>query len=120
MGVFALSIPLFLAFALPGGPPPQAVMPVMSSIEPASGRVGDTLVIHGEHLGRENVAALYLTDGKVDLKVPEIEQTPTTIRFKIPSGTKPGRLALMVLTKEADPKLIEQPVKITVESDTTN
>jgi len=34
---------------------------------------------------------------------------------KIPATTKPGRLALMVLTTGKVPKLIEQPVKVTIE-----
>jgi len=66
------------------------------------------------------VAGLYLTDGKVDIKVPIIEQTATSIKFRIPSEAKPGRLALMVLTKDKPPRLIEEPVKITVESETTS
>ena len=120
MGAFALSIPLLLVFAVPAGSPPvQGSMFIMSSVEPASGRVGDVLAIHGDNLGSDNVAALYLTDGKVDIKVPVIEQTATKLRFKIPPEAKPGRLGLMVLTKEAAPKLIEQPVKVTIESDTT-
>jgi hypothetical protein len=121
MGSLAFSIPLLLAFAALGGAPQvQGPMPMMNSVEPASGRVGDTLAIRGENLGSDNVAALYLTDGKVDIKVAIVEQTARTLRFKIPPEAKPGRLALMVLTREAAPRLIEQPVKITVESDTSN
>ncbi len=66
------------------------------------------------------MAALYLTDGKTDVKVPIIEQTGTSIKFRIPSEAKPGRLALMVLTKDKPPRLIEEPVKITVETETTS
>jgi hypothetical protein len=121
MGAFALSIPLLLALAVPaGGPPPQGSMPIMNSVDPVFGRAGDVLAIHGDHLGRDFVAALYLTDGKTDVKVAIVEQTATRLRFKIPSEAKPGRFALMVLTVEAVPKLIEQPVKITIEPDTTN
>jgi hypothetical protein len=93
---------------------------MMSSVEPNSGKAGDVLEIRGANLGADHVAALYLTDGKVDLKVPVIEQTATSIRFRIPPDVKPGRLALMVLTREASPKLIEEPVKITVEAETTS
>jgi hypothetical protein len=95
-------------------------MPLMNSVEPSSGRAGDVLLTQGANLGQDAVAGLYLTDGKTDLKVLIIEQTSTSIRFKIPLEAKPGRFALMVLTKEADPKLIEQPVKITVEPATTD
>ncbi len=93
---------------------------MMSSVEPTSGKAGDVLVVRGANLGADRVAAVYLTDGKLDFKVAVIEQTPTAIRFRIPPDAKPGRLALMVLTREASPKLVEEPVKITVEPETTS
>ena len=120
MGIPALWIPLLVALTLPANPQSQAAMPVMSSVEPASERVGDLLVVQWVNLGQDNVAALYLTDGKADIKVPIIEQTVTSIKFRIPSEAKPGRLALMVLTKDKNPRLIEEPVKITVEPETTS
>ena len=90
----------------------------MSSVEPASGRVGDVVSIKGVNLGQDSVAELYLTDGKSDVKASIIEQTSTSIKFKIPSDAKPGRFSLMVLTRGQNPKLIEQPVKIEVEAET--
>ena len=120
MRISLLSIPLLLAFALPPILQPQAGMPLISSVEPASGNVGDVLSIQGSNLGQDDVAALYLTDGKTDCKVLIVEQTSTSIRFKIPPDAKRGRFALMVLTKGADPKLIEQPVKVVVEAEATD
>ena len=38
------------------------------------------------------------------------------MKFKIPASVKPGRYSLMIRTKGADAKLLEQPVKLTVES----
>jgi hypothetical protein len=116
-----LSIPLLLvvAFALPPNLYCQAGLPMISTVDPASGKIGDVLMIQGANLGQDTVAGLYLTDGKTDVKVLITEQTPTSIRFRIPREAKPGRFALMVLTMGADPKLIEQPVKVTVESETT-
>jgi hypothetical protein len=93
---------------------------MMSSVDPGSGRVGDVLVIQGVNLGPESVAALYLTDDKGDVKVTIIQQTASSIRFKIPPEAKPGRFALMVLTSGKEPRLIEEPVKITVEPETTS
>ena len=61
------------------------------------------------------MAELFLTDGKNDLKVPIQEQTATNLKFKIPTAAKPGRFALMILTKGKEPKLIEQPVKVTID-----
>jgi len=76
-------------------------------------------MVQGVNLGLENVAALYLTDGKADTKVVIAEQTVTSIKFQIPPEAKVGRFALMVLTKGKDSKFIEEPVKITVESEGT-
>jgi hypothetical protein len=120
MGISTFLISLLVLPAAPAGPQPQAAMPIMSSVEPGSGRVGDLLVAQGTGLGQENVAALYLTDGKVDIGVPIVEQSATSIKFRIPPEAKPGRLALLVLTKDRPPRLIEEPVKITVEPETTS
>ena len=119
MRISVLSIPLLVAFALPSAAQNSTVMPTMSSVQPDSGKVGDVLTIRGDNLDREHVAALYLTDGKTDIKVSIIEQTGTSITFKIPPEATPGRRALMVLTKDKEPKLVEEPVKITVEPATT-
>ncbi len=93
----------------------QQTMPRMTNVEPGNGKVGDILTVSGENLDKAQVAELYLTDGKKDTKVEVTEQTPTSIKFKIPVKATPGRFALMVLTTGKEPKLIEQPVKVTVE-----
>ena len=108
----AALLALFLPIALSG----ESAMPQMSSVEPGSGVGGDVLAVTGEKLDQNNVAAVYLTDGKNDVKVVITEQTATSIKFRIPAGAKPGRFALMVLTSGKDPKLIEEPVKVTVEA----
>ena len=92
----------------------------MNSVEPDSGKVGDVLVAQGANFDRENVAALYLTDGKTDIKVAIIEQSATSIQFRIPPEAKPGRFALMVLTKGKDPKPVEEQVKVTIEPATAS
>lgn len=110
---FILPVILVVLFAQPLLP--QAAMPRMTSVEPANGKVGDLLTVAGENLEKKNVADLFLTDGKLDLKVAVTEQTPTAIKFKIPPKIAAGRYALMILTAGKEPKLIEQPVKVTVE-----
>jgi len=90
-------------------------MPKMATVEPSEGKAGDILTISGENLDKKSVAEIYLTDGKNDTKLPVMEQSPTAIKFKIPPEAKPGRFSLMLLTAGADPKLIEQPVKVTVQ-----
>lgn len=94
----------------------QTPMPRMISVEPTSGKVGDILTVTGENLEKTHVAEVFLTDGKNDLKVPVTEQAATTLKFRIPPNVKPGKWALMILTAGKDPKYIEQPVKVIVES----
>lgn len=89
--------------------------PRMKSVEPGNGKSGDELTVSGENLDTKFVKEVYLTDGKNDIKVQVTQQTAETIKLKIPTKVKPGRYSLMVLTAEKTPKLIEQPVKCTVE-----
>ncbi len=120
MRISLMSIPLLFAFAIPANPQSPSVMPLMSSVEPVSARGGDLVTVQGTNLGQDRVAELYLTDGKVDVKMEIVEQTATSIKFKLPVEAKPGRFALMILTRDQNPKLIEQPVKLTVEPQTTS
>jgi predicted solute-binding protein len=95
----------------------QSSMPRMVSCEPPNGKAGDVIAVTGENLTKDAVAKLYLTDGKDDkndVQVEIVEQTGTTIKFKIPAKAT-GRMALMILTGGKDGKLIEQPVKVQIE-----
>lgn len=87
----------------------------MTVVEPTNGKAGDILAVTGENLAKPPVEKVYLTDGKVDIEVQVTEQAATSIKFKIPAKAKPGRFSLMILTGGKDPRLIEQPVKVTVE-----
>ena len=106
---------LLTAFGLPAFLSADSPMPSMRLVEPTVAAAGDTVKVTGENLDRTNVAALYLTDGKNDIKVTIIEETANTILFKVPAKVETGRLALMVLTTGQNPKLIEEPVKVTIE-----
>ena len=112
-----VSVALVAAFAIAASVFAQQAMPRMTTVEPPNGKAGDVLTVSGENLEEANVAELFLTDGnpKNDLKVSITEQDPKSIKFKIPATAKQGRLALMLLTKGKEPKLIEQPVKVTIE-----
>jgi hypothetical protein len=96
----------FAAFAQQG-------MPRLQSCDPPNGKAGDQIVVTGENLTKDVVVKLFLTDDTNDFPVDIMEQTATTIKFKIPAKVKAGRLALMVETK--DRKQIVQPVKVTIE-----
>lgn len=93
----------------------QQAMPRMTTVEPANGKIGTVLTVNGENLQKEQVSKVYLTDGKNDVQVDVLEQAAKALKFKIPVKMKPGRFAIMLLTAGKDAKLIEQPVKVTVE-----
>jgi len=90
-------------------------MPRMSTVDPGTGKAGDEITVAGENLEKAQVSKVYLTDGKNDVLLDMTEQTATSIKFKIPTKANVGRFSLMLLTTGKDPKLIEQPVKLTVE-----
>ena len=92
-----------------------AAIPLLTAVEPGSGTYGDVFTVTGDHLDEATVAALYLTDGKNDIKLIIKEQAATSIKFQIPVGIPAGRFALMILTKGTNAKYIEEPVKVTIE-----
>src|SRR5712692_8600014 len=88
----------------------------ITSVDPLTAKAGDVVSANGEGMDPANVDQLYLTNGTDDIKVEMTEQTDKLIKFKVPTGVKAGRWALMVHVKSGNgPKLIEQPVKVTVE-----
>jgi hypothetical protein len=89
--------------------------PLMRTVAPDNARAGDTLTVTGEYLDKARVAAVYLTDGKVEFKMEVEEQTETTLKVKVPAEAKTGRLRLMVLTTGVEPQFLEQPVTVNIE-----
>jgi hypothetical protein len=112
--LLALSFLLLMATVLPATANAQA-FPRIVSVTPDTGQAGDQLTAEGENLDQGKIGDLYLTDGQKDYKTEIVEQTATSIRFTIPSTIGAGRFNLMVLTKEEQPRLIEQPVKVEVQ-----
>jgi hypothetical protein len=87
---------------------------MMRFVVPDSGKGGEVLEIQGESLAQDSVAAVYLTNEVGDTKVTIVEQTATTLRFKIPVTLASGRYSITVLSTDDPPRLIDEPVKITV------
>ncbi len=110
-----LSLALLITVVLQTPAAGQASFPRLSSVEPDTGKAGDVLVVSGQNLERSNVKELYLTDGQKDWKTEIVEQSDSSITFKIPADAIAGRFNLMVLTTGAEPRLLEQPVKVNVE-----
>ena len=92
-----------------------AEAPQAATLSPSNATPGAELSVKGVFLGKDRVQEVYLTDHKFDLRVKVLEQTETTIKFRIPPFAKPGRMQLMLLVPGKVPKLLEQPVYVTVE-----
>jgi hypothetical protein len=95
--------------------PSLAQVPQMFSVQPDNGKVGSVLRIQGRFLDKAKVEEVYLTDHTFDMKVKVLDQTEDSIEIRIPPSAKPGRLQLLVKTAEKQPKLLEQPLYISVE-----
>lgn len=110
---------LFLAVVLAVPAPVLGAdgVPKMTAVTPDSGKVGDVMKADGEFLDKAHVAEVYITDGTTDWKVVIVKQSANQIEFKIPATAKPGRFHLMVLTPGPDAKLIEEPVRLTIQGE---
>jgi hypothetical protein len=68
---------------------------------------------YGEHLGTSNVDDLSLTDGNGHALVTILEQTETSIRFRVPAMVTPGQY-IVVIHPSNRYQGIEQDVILTV------
>ena len=100
---------LFLAAA------PASAQSRLTGVDPLNGKTGDVVAAAGENIEKGKVVELFLTDGAKDFKVVILEQSGALIKFKVPGSVKAGRYALMIKTGGTDPKLLEQPVKFTID-----
>jgi IPT/TIG domain len=85
--------------------------PLVTAVDPSSGKVNDTVTAAGENLGKGNVSALFLSDDKTDYKATLIEQNEDKIVMKVPH-VRPGRYNISL---QAGNAIYIQPVRFTVE-----
>jgi len=80
----------FLAFG-PGSSAlhAQGAAAEISTITPNTGKADDSITIVGKNLEKKVVAAVYLSDAKLDHKAEVVDQEPTKIIIKVPA-LKPG------------------------------
>ena len=90
-------------------------VPQVLTIEPRNAKPGTVVSVTGNFLDKTKVDDAFLTDHRFDLKVKVLEQTPTSIKFRVPPFIKPGRHQLLLQTAGETPKLLEQPVYLSVE-----
>ena len=93
----------------------QDGIPRMYTAEPLTAQRGDVVTVNGDFLDSGCVAQVFLTDGQNDTPVEVLQQSKTTLKFKIPNKIASGRLAVMVLTTGPAPKYIQEPVKVLIQ-----
>jgi len=85
--------------------------PQVTGVDPASGKVNDTLTVSGNNLGKASVSSVYLSDDKNDYKAAIVEQSDDKITVKVPQ-VKAGDYNVSI---QVGDKLFIKPVKFKVE-----
>lgn len=96
----------------------QTSFPRVTTVTPATVKVGEVITAAGENLDKDNVAELFLTDNKSDFRVQINEQSATAITFTVPDSVRPGRFGLVIRTSATQTTPVKdyiQPVRLTVE-----
>jgi IPT/TIG domain len=85
--------------------------PQVTGVDPASGKVNDTLTVSGNNLGKASVSSVYLSDDKNDYKAAIVDQSDDKITVKVPQ-VKAGDYNVSI---QVGDKLFIKPVKFKVE-----
>jgi hypothetical protein len=88
--LLAIGFALAAACLVPSLVRAQSASPHISSITPNTGKSEDTITIAGDNLGKDKVAAVFLSDAKLDHKAVVVDQEATKIVIKVPDGLKAG------------------------------
>jgi len=91
------------------------VTPIIKTVDPDALKAGTEAVASGTNLDKAQVAAVYLSQGDLMVKVSVSSETETEVRFTVPENTKAGRYGITVLTTGKEPRYIDEPLVITVE-----
>ncbi len=85
--------------------------PQVTGVNPASGKVDDTVTLTGTNLGKDAVSAVYLSDDAKDYKATVVEQTDDKITAKIPN-VKAGSYNVSI---QVGKTIFIKPIKFEVE-----
>lgn len=102
-----------LVLAAPSALRAQSASPHITSITPGSGKAEDTITITGQNLGKDKVAAVFLSDAKLDHKAVVLDQESTKIVIKVPDNLKAGDYNISVQEGAA---VYIQPIIFTVKT----
>jgi hypothetical protein len=82
----------------------------VTAIDPASGKVNDTVTVTGQNLGKDSVAAVFLSDAQDDFKATLLDQADTKIQMKVPQ-VKAGAYNVSIQVKD---RILILPVRFQV------
>jgi len=85
--------------------------PGISTVDPTSGKVNDTITVTGTNLGKGSISAVFLSDEKNDYKASIVAQEDTKIVMKVPQ-VKPGSYNVSI---QKGNSIYIQPVRFTVQ-----
>ena len=85
--------------------------PKITSVDPTTGKVNDSVTITGEDLGKTSVSAVFLSDAKNDFKTTLVNQAPEKIVIKVPQ-VKPGGYNVSI---QVGAEILIEPVRFTVQ-----
>jgi IPT/TIG domain len=85
--------------------------PQVTAVDPASGKVNDTVTVSGSGMGKAAVSAVYFSDDKNDYKTTIVEQNDDKITLKVPQ-VKVGDYNISL---QVGDKLFIKPVKFKVQ-----
>ena len=85
--------------------------PKITAVQPETAKVGASITVNGENLGKDVVQAVFLSDDAKDYKVEVSEQSATKVVVKVPE-LKAGPYNISV---QVGDNIFIQPVRMTVE-----
>lgn len=83
----------------------------ITTVEPAIGKVGDTITLHGEGLGKKRVVAVFLSTTNEDFGAVIVEQAADRIVMRIPK-VKAGDYKVSLQVENV---ILIQPIHLTIE-----
>ena len=84
--------------------------PKITGVDPATGKVNDSVTVSGSNLEKSTVAAVFLSDDKTDYKAAIVEQAADKIVMKVPQ-VKPGSYNVSI---QVGTGILIEPVRFTV------
>jgi len=85
--------------------------PKVSGVDPATGKVNDSVTVSGANLAKDSVSAVFLSDDKSDYKAVIVEQSADKIVMKVPQ-VKPGSYNISIQVGNG---ILIEPVRMTVQ-----